>query len=225
MNDEKGTICFSKYLTKMVLLFLSFALIFPAFTKVEANETVVTQNAHLSEKAVQFKWDMRKLWLDHSLWTGRYVVSALAGLEDQEKVLARLLKTMDDTGNLIKPYYGEEAGNKLGQLLREHILLAGKVVAAAKSGNQADLKKFNKEWYKNADDITDFLAKANPNYNKNELREALHMHLKMITDTVVARLKKDWDADILAFDKNEDHLIKLADTLSEGIIKQFPNNF
>jgi hypothetical protein len=99
------------------------------------------------------------------------------------------------------------------------------MTAAAKSDNQAELNKFNKQWYKNADDMAEFIAKANPNYNKKELKEALHMHLKMVTDTVVARLKKDWEADIQAFDKNEDHLIKLADTLADGIIKQFPNNF
>ncbi|WP_179863237.1 hypothetical protein [Bacillus pseudomycoides] len=47
----------------------------------------------------------------------------------------------------------------------------------------------------------------------------------MRIDQVVARLKKDWDAVILAFDKGEDHIIKLADTLTEGIIKQFPQKF
>ncbi|WP_179864466.1 hypothetical protein [Bacillus pseudomycoides] len=47
----------------------------------------------------------------------------------------------------------------------------------------------------------------------------------MRIDQVVARLKKDWDAEILAFDKGEDHIIKLADTLTEGIIKQFPQKF
>jgi hypothetical protein len=73
--------------------------------------------------------------------------------------------------------------------------------------------------------ITDFLSAANPNYNKNELKQALYMHLKMVTDSAVARLKKDWDADIQAFDKNEAHLIHFADTLAEGIIKQFPNKF
>jgi hypothetical protein len=51
------------------------------------------------------------------------------------------------------------------------------------------------------------------------------MHLKMITDDVVARINKDWDGSIIAFDKGEDHIIKLADTLTEGIIKQFPNQF
>lgn len=95
----------------------------------------------------------------------------------------------------------------------------------AKSGNQADLKKYNTEWYRNADDIALFLSKANPNWNNEELKSLLYKHLKLLTDEVVARLKKDWDAEILAFDKGEDHIIKLADALAEGIIKQFPKKF
>lgn len=98
-------------------------------------------------------------------------------------------------------------------------------MAAAKSGNQADFKKYNTAWYKNADDITNFLTTANPNYNKKALKEMMDMHLKLITDIVVAKLKKDWDADIAAFDKNEAHLLHMADFLAEGIIKQFPNKF
>jgi hypothetical protein len=47
----------------------------------------------------------------------------------------------------------------------------------------------------------------------------------LVTDEVLARIKEDWEADIIAFDKGEDHIIKMADTLTEGIIKQFPNQF
>lgn len=53
----------------------------------------------------------------------------------------------------------------------------------------------------------------------------LHIHLKFVADEAVARIKKDWDADIRAFDEGEDHIIKMADTLTEGIVKQFPNKF
>lgn len=48
---------------------------------------------------------------------------------------------------------------------------------------------------------------------------------KMVTDDVLARLKKDWDGDIRAFDEGELHLIKIADVLSDGIIKQSPQKF
>jgi hypothetical protein len=180
------------------------------------------QKECLSPSKVQLKGDFRKLWIDHVTWTRSYIVSAIAGLEDQEKVLARLLRNQQDIGNAIKPYYGEEAGNKLAELLREHILLAGKVVEAAKTGNQVDLDKYNKEWYRNADDIAKFLSNANPNWSDKELKELLHRHLQLITDQVTARLKKDWDADIIAYDVGETHMIMFADVLADGIIKQFP---
>jgi hypothetical protein len=109
--------------------------------------------------------------------------------------------------------------------LREHIQLAGGVVDAAKAGNQADLAKFNKEWFRNADDISKFLSAANPNWSEKEQRDMLYAHLQFVTDQATARLKKDWKADILAYDKGEDHMMMYADMLSDGIIKQFPDKF
>lgn len=45
------------------------------------------------------------------------------------------------------------------------------------------------------------------------------LHLKLTTDEVEARLKKDWQGDITAADLNEDHLIHMADLLTAGIVK------
>jgi hypothetical protein len=214
-----------KYVSKFLLLCLSLVLIFPSYTNAEGNKHAERQMKPQSQKAAQLKADMRVLWMEHNFWTEKFVVSSIAGLEDQEPVLARLLKNQADLGNAIKPFYGEAAGNELGQLLREHIQIGGQVVAAAKSGNQDDLKKYNAAWFKNADDITNFLTTANPKYNKKELNEMLYMHLKLITDGVVAKLNKDWRANIEALDKNEEHLLHMSDFLAEGMIKQFPNKF
>ncbi|MBS4193093.1 hypothetical protein KHA94_23585 [Bacillus sp. FJAT-49705] len=52
-----------------------------------------------------------------------------------------------------------------------------------------------------------------------------YTHLKLTTDEVAARLKKDWKGDIKAADLNENHLIHMADFLTNGIIKQFPQKF
>jgi hypothetical protein len=104
-------------------------------------EAIGSGNPCISQSAVQLKGDLRKFWIDHAVWTRNYIVSAIAGLEDQEKVLNRLLKNQEDIGNAIKSYYGEAAGNKLTELLREHILIAGKIVDAAKSGDQGKCEK------------------------------------------------------------------------------------
>ncbi|WP_419096249.1 glycosyltransferase [Sutcliffiella tianshenii] len=194
------------------------------FGDAKANE-FVSQNQKLSESAVQLKWDLRKLWIDHTIWTRNYIVSALADLDDKDKVLERLLKNQEDIGKAIQPFYGKDAGDKLTLLLKDHILIAGKIVDAAKKGDQAAVNKHNKEWYQNADDIAKFLSQANPNWKEQDLKDLLYMHLALVTDDVVARIKKDWDADIIAFDKGEEHIIVLADALSDGIVKQFPEKF
>lgn len=120
---------------------------------------------------------------------------------------------------------GRSAGNKLAELLKEHIGIAGKIVAAAKAGNPADVKKLQADWHKNADDIATFLSALNPNWPFKAVQEMLYTHLQLITDIVLSCLQGDWQADIAATDKNEVHMIHLADVLSSGIIKQFPEKF
>lgn len=179
----------------------------------------------LNNSIVNLKMDERKLWIDHVSWTRNFIIADLSSLLDKDVVLQRLLKNQDDIGASIKPYYGEEAGNKLSKLLRDHISIGGQVIDAAKNNNKTDLDKYNKLWYKNADDIADFLSSANSNLSNSELKDMLHKHLDFVTAQVVARINKNWKDDIEAYDKGEDHMIKFADVLSDAIIKQFPEKF
>lgn len=207
----------------LILLCVSILLMLPF--KVNAMDNKLSKEFSKSDSICEVKMQERKLWMDHVLWTRSFIVSDIASLEDKEAVLERLLKNQDDIGNSIKPFYGEDAGNKLSALLREHIELAGQVLDAAKTGNKADLEKYNKLWYENADKIADFLSSANPNYSNKVLKDMLHTHLALVTDQVVSRLNKDWKADIAAYDKGEDHMIHFADILIDGIVKQFPEKF
>jgi hypothetical protein len=213
-----------KHLITAGMLIMSLVFVMSPI-KTDAKEMTQAREECITKESLALKESMRRLWTDHAVWTKSYIVSSLNDLENQKELLARLLKNQDDIGNAIKPYYGEEAGNKLAELLRDHILIAGKLTAAAKSGNQSDFKKFNTEWHKNADDIAKFLSSANPNWSEKELKEALYIHLQFISEDLSARLKKDWNASIVAFDKGLDHLMMLADVLSAGIMKQFPEKF
>lgn len=191
----------------------------------KAEGTVSSSKPCFTESFIKLKYDSQELWIEHAWWTRSFIVSSIAELEDKGDVLTRLLQNQVDIGNLIKPYYGEEAGNKLTALLKEHILKAGEIVEAAKKGDNKLLEKLNKDWYQNADEIVAFLVKANPNWTKKELTDMFYRHLKLTTDEVVARLKKEWINDIHFADENEEHLINLADILTNGIEKQFPEKF
>jgi hypothetical protein len=50
-------------------------------------------------------------------------------------------------------------------------------------------------------------------------------YLATTTKEVVARLTKNWDVDVAAFDEVYLHILRMSDALTDGIVKQFPRRF
>ena len=170
--------------------------------------------------------DMRKLWEDHITWTRLYIVSVAAGLPDKDATAQRLIQNQVDIGNAIKPYYGDAAGTKLTELLKEHILGAADLLAAAKAGNQAEVAKQKARWSKNADDIAVFVSGANPkNWPEATMKAEMKMHLDLTLKEALDRFGGKYADDIKDYDDVHAHILKLADTLTNGITAQFPDKF
>jgi hypothetical protein len=172
-----------------------------------------------------FRASMRVLWEDHIVWTRMVIVDLIAGTPDADAALTRLLKNQTDIGNAIKPFYGQAAGDRLTALLRDHILIAGRLLTTAKAGDAAGFATAKADWYANADDIARFLASANSRWPLADLQEAMKTHLDTTLDEAVARLTGDWTADVAAYDRVHVHILHMADILSDGIIAQFPSAF
>jgi hypothetical protein len=186
----------------------------------------VTHNAELSKKAVALRQDLRKLWEDHITWTRLAIISLESGTPDTEATVARLLRNQVDLGNAFKPFYGKTAGAKVTQLLREHILIAADVIAAAKAGDTAKLTDAQARWVANADEIAAVLHSVNPrHWPLGVMKAEMHMHLKLTTDEAVARLHNDWSGDVAAYDAVHRHILHMSDLLATGLIKQFPKRF
>ncbi len=168
------------------------------------------------------KQNMRKLWSDHVIWTRQYIVSSVNGTADTNADVTRLMKNQEEIGNLLIPYYGKEAARALTKLLKEHIGIAAEVVKAATDNAKDNLKKADTKWHENANQMADFLSKANPYWMKKDLLSMLNRHLDLTTHEVTYRIEKDWNEDVENFDQIFDQAIAMADTLSDGIIKQFP---
>jgi len=177
------------------------------------------------DRAIQLHQDMRKLWTDHTVWTRDYIVAAVDDKPDATAAANRLMKNQENIGNAVAAYYGAPAGQQLTSLLKQHIAIAVDLIKAAKAGDQAAQKLANDRWQQNAVDIATFLSKANPNWPDGVLVNMMKMHLATTTDEVVARLKHDWDADVRAYDAVYNHILMMADALSDGIVKQFPEKF
>ena len=174
----------------------------------------------------QLRVDMRKLWDDHITWTRQWIVSFAAGLPDQDAAAARLMKNQEDIGNAIKPFYGDPAGTKLTALLEDHINGAVELVKAAKAADNAKIEAAKTKWYKNGDDIAAFLSAANPtHWPLDGLKSGMKMHLDTTLKEAQDRLGGKWADDITAYDAVKEHILHLADMLTDGIVAQHPQHF
>lgn len=178
------------------------------------------------EKQTALRQAMRKLWEDHITWTRLVIVSTAAGLPDLDPTTQRLLQNQIDIGDAIKPFYGDTAGVKLTALLREHIIGAGNILAAAKANDQAKLATAKAAWYANADDIATFLSAANPNaWAPSATQAMMREHLDLTLAEAVDQLQGHYPQSVADYDKVHEAILKMADMLSSGIIQQFPNQF
>jgi hypothetical protein len=57
------------------------------------------------------------------------------------------------------------------------------------------------------------------------MKMEMQMHLDLTLQEAQARLAGDYKADIAAYEEVHEHILALADTLSRGIITQFPEKF
>lgn len=176
-------------------------------------------------KVTELRIALRDLWVDHVVWTRQYIVAAAADAPDTDFAAQRLLKNQEDIGNAIKPFYGDEAGDKLTSLLKDHILIAVDLLSKAKAGDSTGLVGAEKKWYENADDIATFISDANPSWPKEHMVNMLDEHLSLTKAEAVARLTGDYSTDIVTFDEIHKQAMIMADGLADGIVKQFPEQF
>ena len=191
-----------------------------------AGPTLTQKSRADASEPADLREGLRKLWEDHIAWTRLFIISAAEGLDDVDATAQRLLRNQDDIGDAIKPFYGDEAGDALTKLLREHILTAADLLGAAKAGEAGKVAKTKAAWYRNADEISAFLSTANPdNWPLGAVKEHMRMHLDLTLEEAVARLEGRYADDIKAYDQIHDAILELSDTLAAGIVAQFPDRF
>lgn len=179
----------------------------------------------INERHCDLRRYMRKLWADHVIWMRQFIVSSVAGLQDVDPVLKRLLQNQEDIGSFIAQYYGKDTGSVLAQLLKKQIDIATDIVIATAAKDIEKMKILDAQWQAHAAEIAVFLSKINPYWNQKDLTAALNEHLKLVISQVHLRLDKKWAEDIASFDAIFKQARGMAKNLADGITKQFPAKF
>ena len=169
--------------------------------------------------------EIRMLWEQHVTWTRLTVISIAAGLPDVDLVANRLLRNPVDFRKVLEPFYGQRIACMFADLLTSHLTIAAELVKAAKAGDSQTAADAERRWYANADEIAAFLASINAHWSQAEWRAMLHEHLALTKSEAVDIITGDHAAGIEVYDAIEIQALKMADVMTEGIVRQFPERF
>ena len=214
------------YSARAAALLMTIAVAtFASRTDAQVPTTSKGDVAHMDPiKANELRVTMRKLWVSNAIWMREYIVNTIGGDLSLDAASKRLAKSQDDIGRAFAPFYGAETGTKVTTLLRQHTSLVKEMIEASMAKDTAKLKESDKRWRANADSITTLLSTVNPtNWPMATIQPVLVAGMNLTIAETNARLTRDYNADVETFDTILAQSLNLADMLSAGIIKQFPN--
>ena len=164
---------------------------------------------------------MREAWVQHVYWTRMLLLSIAERLKDLDQVTARLLRNPTDIANIFAEYYPPEAAGNIERLLTEHLQIGAALITALRDKKTEQAENLTRQWYRNADQMAEAFAGLNPNYDREEMKQMLYTHLDLTSQEVAQRLAGRYQEDIDAFDAVEREALAMADSFTEGIMRQF----
>ena len=211
-----------KKMMKIIFALLFLLVLFTsnlsfAQTSLEDNITIVN--------AEMLKSTLRTLSEEQILWTRTVILCIVDDLPGKDQAMKRLIQNQVDRGNIMKFFYGENAGNEYIELLKFNVSMQAEIIKQAKIGNTNALNATIEVWNTNNQEIYLFLRKANPNWALAEMTGLINNHNNLTMQEVVQRLKKNYEEDVIVYDKIHTEILKISDMLAEDIVRQFPEKF
>lgn len=166
---------------------------------------------------------MRKLWNDHIVWTRQYIISEMAATADKDAIFNRLRQNSQEIAKAMKAQYPGIDEATLGTLLDSTVITMTTLIFQTNIGSGAsggsDAYTTKEILMKHLDRMAVFLNAANPGWSLPELKLMLQGYLNETHNEILARKNKIWDADIAAYDRLNNHVMKLADAFASGTIQ------
>ncbi len=180
-----------------------------------------------SAKAAELRLAERDLWVGHIFWVRNVVLTTKLGDAAAAKAAEeQAVQNAKKIAEAVIPFYGKEAADKLFGLLAAHYGAIMEHMNAVFAGDKEAEGAADKKMTKNAEDIATFLSSANPkNWPKAMLASALIAHVGYHMAQINAINGKDFSSEAETWEAMKNQVYTIADTLAEGIVKQFPQKF
>jgi valyl-tRNA synthetase len=172
-----------------------------------------------------FKANIKDYFTDYNKKMTAIITGVSGTVDDLTKAEEEMFADIDNIGNLTKPYYGIEFGEKLNQAVRGYALSMAQVVNFIKAG--LDIKNITNDRLINI--LSNDLSKMMNSYNNDWAQPIIKSFWVQICNHWIeaarARLRKDEDGEQAALANATRVMDIFSNSLASGIVAHFPNQF
>jgi hypothetical protein len=168
----------------------------------------------------------RDLWLGHIYWVQHAVLDSVKNSPSERDAVKKEVdaNTKQNAGMLI-PFYGEAQSQTFQTLLGVNIDAVREYSEATTAGNKSQQDAALARLASNANDFGVFLSGINPHLSESTARGLLGAHGAHHVLQINQYKKKDYAHLDETWKMMREHVYVIADTLTEALVKQFPNKF
>jgi hypothetical protein len=207
-------------------LSLALAATAPLAVAATAENATHAHAAPAGSKALDTRLALRDLWVEHVFWVRNYVVATDAGNKPEADAAANeVVANAKQIAGAIVPFYGQAASDQLLTLLAGHWGAIKKVEDTTVAGKTKDRDAALAELTTNAKAIAKFLSGANPNLPYDALVGLLSAHGAHHVAQIDQLRAKNYADEARTWAAMRGHMLVIADALTDGIAKQFPEKF
>ncbi|HEX6999568.1 MAG TPA: hypothetical protein VF322_15620 [Gammaproteobacteria bacterium] len=208
-----------------VTLLLAAALCVTSPGRVAADEEPA-QAAAVPAKVAGTQDALRDLWIGHIFWVRNVVVARLADDDEQAQAAEQqVVANAQAIAGAIEPFYGAAASDRLFELLAGHWGAISDYLDATIAGRNGKQDDAADRLSANARDIAAFLSGANPNWPEETLIALLTTHGAHHVQQIEQLHAGQHEEEAATWAAMKDHMYVIADALTAGLAKQFPEKF
>ncbi|HKS63288.1 MAG TPA: hypothetical protein VJT13_16420 [Xanthobacteraceae bacterium] len=179
-----------------------------------------------SDKTSQTAAVLRDLWVGHIFWI-RTVAAGIINKQDAAAKVAeqQAVENAKSIAATIEPFYGAAAKDSFFKLLAGHYGAVKAYLVATVAGDATAQSKATQSLTSNANEIADFLSKANPYLSKDALQALLLAHGGHHIAQIQQLKDGNYKDEAQTWDEMKSHVYQIADATAEALAKQFAKKF
>jgi hypothetical protein len=185
-----------------------------------------TSDKARNQKTIQIAESLRELWLGHIFWVRNVSIAAIDRNDLAAKVAEQqAVANAKALAASIEPFYGAPAKESFFKLLAGHYGAVKAYLVATVAADAAAKATATQAITSNAEEIADFLSKANPYLPKDAVNALLLAHGSHHIQQIQQLKDRQYEAEAQTWEEMKNHVYQIANATADALAKQFAKKF